>query len=134
MLEIVLNKISKNYGNKKILKNINFEIKTNEKVALIGQNGCGKTTLFKLITKIENPDSGTITIRKGAKIGLLARSRIKGERRDTNRISYHLSFGYCGIAAVGQRRLATKHHRGHICCGHSCSFDTARGAIPRNVS
>ena len=46
MLEIVLNKISKNYGNKKILKNINFEIKTNEKVALIGQNGCGKTTIF----------------------------------------------------------------------------------------
>ena len=72
MLEIVLNKISKNYGNKKILKNINFEIKTNEKVALIGQNGCGKTTIFKLILKEETPTSGNVFINKDSKIGFLS--------------------------------------------------------------
>ena len=70
MLEIVLNKISKNYGNKKILKNINFEIKTNEKVALIGQNGCGKTTIFKLILKEETPTSGNVFINKDSKINI----------------------------------------------------------------
>ena len=72
MLEIVLNKISKNYGNKKILKNINFEIKTNEKVALIGQNGCGKTTIFRLILKEETPTSGNVFINKDSKIGFLS--------------------------------------------------------------
>ena len=72
MLEIVLNKISKDYGNKKILKNINFEIKTNEKVALIGQNGCGKTTIFRLILKEEAPTSGNVFINKDSKIGFLS--------------------------------------------------------------
>lgn len=71
MLEIVLNKINKSYGNKKVLKNINFEIKTNEHVALIGQNGCGKTTILKMIGKVENPTSGDIFIRKDASIGIL---------------------------------------------------------------
>lgn len=71
MLEIVLNKINKSYGNKQVLKNINFEIKTNEHVALIGQNGCGKTTILKMIGKVENPTSGDIFIRKDASIGIL---------------------------------------------------------------
>ena len=51
MLEIVLNNISLNFGNKKLLKNINLEVKTKDKIALIGPNGCGKTTLLNLITK-----------------------------------------------------------------------------------
>ena len=72
MLEIVLNKVSKNYGNKIVLKNINFEVKTKERVALIGQNGCGKTTIFKMILKEEKPTTGDIFINKNSKIGFLS--------------------------------------------------------------
>ena len=72
MLEIVLNNVSKSYGNKKILKSVSFEVKTNEKIALIGPNGCGKTTILRMISKIENPTSGEIYTRKDAKIGILA--------------------------------------------------------------
>ena len=71
MLEIVLNKVSKNFGNKNLLKNVSFEIKTNERVALIGQNGCGKTTILKMIAKEENVSDGDIFIRKDAKVGIL---------------------------------------------------------------
>ena len=71
MIEIGLNKVEKSFGNKKVLKNISFEVKTNEKVALIGQNGSGKTTLLKLISKEDNPTSGEITIRKDASIAVL---------------------------------------------------------------
>lgn len=71
MLEIVLNKLTKSYGTKKVLNNINVEIKTNERVALIGQNGCGKTTILKMISKEELPTSGDVFIRKDAKIGIL---------------------------------------------------------------
>ena len=71
MLEIVCNKVNKNFGNKEVLKDINFEIKTNEKIALIGQNGCGKTTLLKLIAKNDTPTSGDIFVRKDASIGIL---------------------------------------------------------------
>ena len=72
MLEVVLNKVSKNYGNKIVLKNINFEIKTKERVALIGQNGCGKTTIFKMILNEEKPTTGDIFIKKNSKVGFLS--------------------------------------------------------------
>lgn len=71
MLEIVLNKLKKNFGNKEVLKEISFEIKTGEHVAIIGQNGCGKSTILKLISKEETPNSGDVFIRKDATIGIL---------------------------------------------------------------
>ncbi len=71
MLEISLNKVSKNYGFNSVLKDLSFDIKTGEKISLIGSNGCGKTTTLRLIMGLENCDSGTINIRKGASIGYL---------------------------------------------------------------
>ena len=71
MIEISLNKINKNYGFNSVLKDLSFDIKTNEKVSLIGSNGCGKTTTLRLIMGDDLPDSGTINIRKGSTIGYL---------------------------------------------------------------
>ena len=48
-----------------------MELKTGERVALIGRNGSGKSTILKIIAKQESVDSGTINIRNGAKIGIL---------------------------------------------------------------
>jgi len=71
MIEINLNKVKKNYGFSNILSDISFEIKTNEKVALIGANGCGKTTILNIIAGLETIDDGTVSIRKDASIGVL---------------------------------------------------------------
>ncbi len=71
MIDISLNKINKNYGFNSVLKDLSFDIKNNERVCLIGSNGCGKTTTLRLIMGFETPDSGNITIRKGARIGYL---------------------------------------------------------------
>ena len=71
MIEIELNNIKKNFGLKNILDGFNLEIKTGERVALIGQNGSGKSTILKIIAKEENIDSGTINIKKGASLGYL---------------------------------------------------------------
>ncbi|GAA0182259.1 ABC-F type ribosomal protection protein [Clostridium sediminicola] len=71
MIELALNEIVKYYGGNIILNGITFDIKTGERVGIIGQNGTGKTTLFKLISSIEKQDEGSINIRKGAKIGYL---------------------------------------------------------------
>lgn len=54
MIEIGINKVNKNYGFKNMLKDISFEIKTNERVSLIGPNGSDKTTILKIISSIEN--------------------------------------------------------------------------------
>ena len=71
MIEISLNKINKSYGFNPILNNLSFDIKSRERVALIGSNGCGKTTTLRLIMGIEEADSGSINLRKGASIGYL---------------------------------------------------------------
>lgn len=71
MIEISLNKINKSYGFNNVLNNLSFDVKTNERVALIGSNGCGKTTTLKIIMGIESYDSGNISIRKESKMGYL---------------------------------------------------------------
>ena len=71
MIAINLNNIAKNFGFDPVLKDINLEILTGERVAIVGRNGSGKTTLFKLITGEESPDKGAVSIKKGAALGYL---------------------------------------------------------------
>ena len=71
MIEIELNNIKKNYGLKNVLDGVSFEIKTGERIALIGDNGSGKSTILKIINGEEKADSGKVNIRKEAEIGHL---------------------------------------------------------------
>lgn len=71
MIEIGINKITKDFGFGPVLNDISFEVKTKERIALIGDNGSGKTTLLNIISGIEKATSGTISIRKNAKVGYL---------------------------------------------------------------
>ncbi len=67
-----ISKLSKSYGDKILFKDINFSVTPGEKIALIGRNGCGKSTLFKIILDQESPDDGVIEKPKGYEIGYLA--------------------------------------------------------------
>lgn len=71
MIEIELNNIKKNYGLKNVLDGVSFEIKTGERIALIGDNGSGKSTILKIISGEEKADSGRVNIRKETEIGYL---------------------------------------------------------------
>lgn len=57
--------ISKSFGGKSVLDNINFLINENEKAAIIGMNGAGKSTLLKIITGEYEADSGQVIFQKG---------------------------------------------------------------------
>ena len=59
-----INKVSKTYGNKKVVRNISLSIKRGEIVGLLGPNGAGKTTTFYMIVGLVKPDSGTILLDK----------------------------------------------------------------------
>jgi len=61
--------ISKNFGNKKVLKNINLKIPRGKIIGLLGKNGMGKSTLIKLINDLLTPTSGEILVN-GKKIGV----------------------------------------------------------------
>lgn len=64
MIDVKVESLSKSYGNKGIeaLKNINFEVGKGELFGLIGPDGAGKTTLFRILTTLLLPDSGTATV------------------------------------------------------------------------
>lgn len=51
------------YENRQVIKGISFHVKKGEAVALIGHNGCGKSTTLKMLTRIMYPDSGKITMK-----------------------------------------------------------------------
>ena len=61
---LVINKISKSYGNKKVVRDISLTIKRGEIVGLLGPNGAGKTTTFYMIVGLVKPDTGSILLDK----------------------------------------------------------------------
>ena len=71
MALIDLQNISKQYDTKVILKNVNFTLNHGQRIAVIGQNGQGKSTLFKIIMGITEPDNGEMAIDKSLKIEML---------------------------------------------------------------
>ena len=62
MAGVILKNVSKSFGNKEILKNINLEIFDGEFIVLVGASGCGKSTLLRMIAGLEAPTGGEIII------------------------------------------------------------------------
>jgi ATPase subunit of ABC transporter with duplicated ATPase domains len=71
MIELALNGLQKYYGANMILKDITFEVQTSERVGIVGSNGCGKSTILKIIMGIEGYDAGMLSLKKGATLGYL---------------------------------------------------------------
>ena len=61
---LIINKISKSYGNKKVVRDISIVINRGEIVGLLGPNGAGKTTTFYMIVGLVKPDTGSIILDK----------------------------------------------------------------------
>lgn len=61
--------LSKSFGSLKLFEDINFEIKRGEHVAIIGDNGTGKTTLLKILNEVEPANSGSYTLGTNVHIG-----------------------------------------------------------------
>ncbi|MDU6092517.1 MAG: ABC-F type ribosomal protection protein, partial [Staphylococcus lugdunensis] len=71
MILLQLNDISKSFDGEDIFTNVDFEIKTGERIGIVGRNGAGKSTLMKLIAGVEDYDHGHISKIKNLTIGYL---------------------------------------------------------------
>ena len=67
--------LSKGFGDRMLIEDLTFKLPPGGIVGVIGPNGAGKTTLFRMITKQETPDKGTITVGESVHLGYVDQSR-----------------------------------------------------------
>ena len=73
MIELSVQNLKKSFEvGEVLLDGLSFEIQTGECVGIMGRNGCGKTTLFRMLTGELEPDDGTIVFAPGRKVGLIS--------------------------------------------------------------
>ena len=78
---LVLKDISLGFGGRQLFRNINWQMKERDRVALIGGNGVGKSTLMKIIAGLNEPDTGDVLSPKGYTFGYLPQDGIEFKGR-----------------------------------------------------
>ena len=79
-----LHHVSKSYGEKVLVRDFSYTVLKNQKLGIIGPNGCGKSTLIKMMAGLVQPDSGTIEVGETVKIGYFAQE--EQEMDDSQRV------------------------------------------------
>lgn len=72
MILISVQNVKKGFGAHEVLRDVTFSLQKGEKMGLVGVNGCGKTTLMRLISGEDTPDGGQIHMNRDLRIGYLA--------------------------------------------------------------
>src|SRR6266540_5587608 len=67
-----LSDVHKSYGTQDVLRGASLQVNPGEHVGLVGRNGAGKTTIFRLVSGEESPDKGDVVRARGVRLGLLA--------------------------------------------------------------
>jgi macrolide transport system ATP-binding/permease protein len=75
--------ISKRYGDRQVLSDVNLTVLPESRIALVGPNGAGKTTLLRILLGPESPDEGSVRLAPGARIGYLPQEPVVGSGERT---------------------------------------------------
>lgn len=83
MIILDVNNLSKNFGYGQLFEDVSFSLNEGESISIVGPNGCGKSTILKMIAGLEKVDSGAVSIKKDAKVAYLDQtgSSIKDSRQ-----------------------------------------------------
>ncbi len=98
------NKIKKSFGEKLLYDDLTFQLPAGGIVGVIGANGAGKTTMFKMITGIEKPDSGTFKMGDTVKIGYIDQDR----ELDSEKSVYETISGGTEFIQLGNRKVNSR--------------------------
>ena len=89
---VVCKDLSKRFGNREIFRSLNLLIRRDEKVCLLGANGCGKTTLLKILTNKIEPDSGSYKLGSNVHVGYYEQGTVRPNDPRTMLESLNASF------------------------------------------
>ncbi len=81
MILLSLQGVKKSFGTNEVLRDASFVLQDGQRMGLVGVNGCGKSTLMKIIAGLETADDGTITMQKGIRLGYLAQQGMVDESK-----------------------------------------------------
>lgn len=133
---MVIKDLKKSFGDRTLFQHVDLEVVGGERIALLGDNGTGKSTLIKMIMGEERPDEGKIRLGPTVKIGYLPQI-IHFDRPDRNLVDTMLYAQNCSTQEA-RDRLAAFDFRGRMCsrasppspaesspvCGCACSWTT----------
>ncbi|NMA28511.1 MAG: ABC-F family ATP-binding cassette domain-containing protein [Burkholderiales bacterium] len=78
---LAISHLSKSFGGQVVLDDVGFAVPPGQKVALVGRNGCGKTTLLRIVAQAERSDSGLVVLAPGCQVGYLGQEgQLEGSR------------------------------------------------------
>ncbi|HVU21732.1 MAG TPA: energy-dependent translational throttle protein EttA [Rhizomicrobium sp.] len=101
--------LSKAFGDRLLIENLNFNLPAGGIVGVIGPNGAGKTTLFKMLTGQEKPDAGSLTIGETVQIGYVDQSR---DALDPNKTVWQEISGGTDILEFGKTKMNSRAYVG----------------------
>jgi ATP-binding cassette ChvD family protein len=102
---IEVENLSKGFGDKLLIENLQFRLPPGGIVGIIGPNGAGKTTLFKMITGQETPDEGTIRVGETVKLGYVDQSR---DALDPTKTVWEEISGGAEVVKLGKHEANTR--------------------------
>ena len=90
MTDIIVQDLAKSFEvGHPVLEGLSFQIEAGERVAILGPNGCGKTTLFRLITGEEESDEGRVILAPGKRLGLISQLPVYPEGWTADQVLRH---------------------------------------------
>ena len=72
MIILSAQSVAKSFGVNAVLKDVSLTLEQGERMGLVGVNGCGKSTLMRIIAGLDTPDGGEIALARGVRVGYLA--------------------------------------------------------------
>ena len=101
--------LTKSFGDRMLIENLNFKLPPGGIVGIIGPNGAGKTTLFRMITGQEQPDSGALRVGETVKLGYVDQSR---DSLDPDKNVWQEISGGTDVIYLGKRSVQSRAYVG----------------------